>query len=157
MVKKLGKQGYRSFTVVDVSKLGGCKTKFHGGRFVGRTPAGAARKAFTELCRLKKIRGVCTLSLAIQETTVGSNKKVHMYKLQRHKLKKPIVRSVGDKEWVIEYKSGIKSIKSMPDSCRKTGQTKGRMKKYTAKKWKMTGNNVAKGRKRGTMRRKYRG
>jgi hypothetical protein len=157
MVQKGGKAGYRSFTIIDVGRQGGCKTKFHGGRYVGRTPAGAARKAFTELCRLKGVRGVCTLNIAMQETTSSSNKKVFMYKLQRHKLKEPLVRSVGGKEWVIEYKSTIKSVNSMPDACKGTTKSRGRMKKYTAKRWKMSGNNVKKGRKRGTTRRKYRG
>ncbi len=43
----------RTFKVVDVRKHGGCDTKFKGGRFVSRT-AGAARKAFNALCRVKK-------------------------------------------------------------------------------------------------------
>ena len=157
MVKKSGKEGYRSFTVINVGRQGGCKTKFHGGRFVGAKPDGAALKAFTELCRLKAIKGVCKLSLALQETTSGSNKKVYMYMVKRHKLPQPIVREVKGKKWVIEYKSKASSIKSMPDSCKGKSQTRGRMKKYTAKRWEMTSNNVAKGRKRGTRRRKYRG
>ena len=107
-----GKDGYRSFTVINVGKHGGCKTKFHGGRYKGKTPAGAARKAFTEFCRIKRIRGVCTLVIVIQETTSGSKKHVSAYKLQRHKLKNPLIRLEGtNKEFVIEYQSSIKSLK----------------------------------------------
>ena len=49
-----GRDGYRSFTVVDVTKHGGCKTKFRGGRYKNKTPDGAARKAFSE-----KIQETC--------------------------------------------------------------------------------------------------
>ena len=52
-----GKAGYRSFTVVEVGKHGGCKTKFRG-RYVGRNAVGAARKAFNDFCRVKRIKGI---------------------------------------------------------------------------------------------------
>ena len=61
----------RTFKVVDVRKHGGCDTKFKGGRFVSRTASGAARKAFNALCRVKKIRGKCTLVVVMKETTKG--------------------------------------------------------------------------------------
>ena len=83
MVKKSGKVGYRSFTVVQVTKTGGCKTKFHGGRYVGRNPVGAARKAFNDFCRVKRIKGVCALVVTVKETTSGSKGKVFSYKLNK--------------------------------------------------------------------------
>ena len=87
MVKKSdGRDGYRSFTVEKVGKHGSCKTKGHGGRFVNKTPAGAARKAFSEFCRTKRIRGVCTLIVTIRETTSGKSGKLFTYKLNRMKL-----------------------------------------------------------------------
>ena len=87
MVKNAsGKDGYRSFTVIDVGKHGGCKTKFRAGRYINKTPVGAAKKAFTEHCRTKKIRGVCTLIITVRETTSGSKKNVFSYKLSRKKL-----------------------------------------------------------------------
>lgn len=147
MVVKRGNVGYRSFTLVSANKLGGCSTKGKGGRFINKTPAGAARKAFTDLCRTKNIRGICTLFVTMMETTSGSNKKMFSYKLQRNKLKKPIVRFPNsDKEYVIEYKSTIQST-NVPSSCKLTKgsvQTPGRKKKRTAKKTKLTGNNVRK-------------
>lgn len=155
MVKKAGKDGYRSFTVINVSKHGGCKTKFHSGRYINKTPAGAARKAFTEFCRTKRIKGICTLNVVVQETTTGSRKGVFAYNLHRHKLAKPMIMQEGtDNEYVIEYKSTIKSIKTIPEDCKNPGQSRGRMKRHTAKKYKMTGNNVRKGRKRGSIKRK---
>ena len=144
MVKSsLGKDGYRSFTIVAVKKHGGCKTKFHGGRFRNKTPAGAARKAFTEYCRIKRTRGRCTLIVVIKETTRGSSGRVFAYKLQRQKLADPIIRLEGtDREFVIEHKSTIKSLKSVPSDCVKPGQTRGRMKKRTARRKLTSGNNV---------------
>ena len=77
MVKNAsGKEGYRSFTVLEVGKHGGCKTKFKGGKYVSKNPGSAVKKAFRELCRVKRIRGVCTLVVTIRETTKNSSKKV---------------------------------------------------------------------------------
>lgn len=142
MVKKSGSDGFRSFTVVKVGKHGSCKTKGQGGRFINKTPAGAAKKAFSEFCRTKRIKGICTLIVTIKETTAGSVGKVFTYKLNRIKLKEPIIRFEGsDKEYVIEYQSKIKSI-TVPVECKKPGQTRGRALKRTSKRNKIKANNV---------------
>ena len=150
MVKKSkGRDGYRSFTVVKVGKHGSCKTKGKGGRFINKTPGGAAKKAFSEFCRTKRIRGVCTLIVTIQETTKGSVGKVFSYKLNRMKLKDPIIRLEGtNNEYVIEYQTKIKSI-SVPEDCKNPGQTRGRRLKRTIKRNRKSANNVRK------MRSKY--
>lgn len=155
MVKKNGKQGYRSFTLIAASKAEQCKTKGYGGRFINKTPSGAAKKAFTDLCRTKNIRGVCTLFVVIKETTTGSKSKgrVYSYKIQRQKLAKPIIRLEGtDNEFVIEYLPKIvKSMGSEIPECDKdiknnksSKQTRGRQKKRTAKRTFLTANNVRK-------------
>ena len=54
-----GRAGYRSFTVESVSKVNGCETKFRGGRYINKRPEGAARKAFNELCRVKRNLLLC--------------------------------------------------------------------------------------------------
>lgn len=137
MVKNAsGKQGYRSFTVVGVGKHANCKTKFHGGKYVSKDASGAARKAFSELCRVKKIRGVCTLVVSIKETTQGSKKKVYTYKLKRHKLKQPVIRFEGtDSEYVNLYgvrATSLKDKKITPSKkCKSKKQTRGRMSKKT--------------------------
>jgi len=146
MVKNAsGKDGYRSFTVIDVGKHGACKTKFHGGKYISKTPVSAAKKAFNELCRVKKIRGVCTLEITVKETTKNSKEKEYTYKLHRKKLKNPIIRkpSGSNSEYVIEY--GVEA-KSSPKSakCKQKKQTRGRMKKRTARKTKKSANNVRK-------------
>ena len=124
------KKYMRTFKVIDVRKHGGCKTKFKEGRYTSSTPMGAAKKTFTRLCKLKKIRGRCTLIVTVQETTLGSNKKQFSYKLSRKLLKKPIIRLAGtDKEFKIKYKvqaNAVKKVSKCP--LEKKGQTPGRMK-----------------------------
>ena len=143
MVKNAsGKEGLRSFTIVNIAKHGGCKTKFHAGRYLSRTPAAAARKAFNAHCRTKRIRGVCTLVVTMKETTKDSKKKMYSYKLNRRKLKEPVIRLEGQPgEYVVEYNSSIKSV-NVPENCKKPGQTRGRKLKRTIKRNKLRANNV---------------
>ena len=130
MVQKSGKEGYRSFTVVGVGKHGSCKTKGLGGRFVNRKPAEAARKAFNELCRLKNVKGQCTLIVTIRETTQGSANKEFTYKLKREKLNKPVVRLEGtNNEYVIKYQTVVKAVDVSAFPCKKEGQSPGPMRK----------------------------
>ena len=129
VAKKYGEDGYRSFTVVDASKHGGCKTKSKGGRYISRNPFGAAKKAFNELCRVKKIRGVCTITITVRETTSESNGKLFTYKMHRRKLKEPVIRLEGTKnEFIIEYVVDGKKSKTH-GSCKKQdkGQSVGKM------------------------------
>ena len=73
MVKRVGdKDAYSSFTIVNVGKSSGCKTKFRRGNMVGyifqsqqRLPAS---KAFSELCRTKRIRCVCIMYITLKQT-----------------------------------------------------------------------------------------
>ena len=126
----------RSFTVVNISKHGGCKTKFNEGRFINRHPTGAAKKAFNEHCRVKNIRGVCVFHITLKETTRGSEGELFSYKLRRNKLKKPIIRFEGTpKQFLIEYKTKIESVDT-PTTCTRPGQTSGPMKTETARKTK---------------------
>ena len=76
--------GKRSFTVVSVNdKRRGKGEKNAGGRYISRTAAGAARKAGSRICRNTAIRGQCTLTICIQETTRGSSNKFYHYKIKR--------------------------------------------------------------------------
>ena len=144
VVSSSGKQGMRSFTVVEVSKHGGCKTKFNAGRYISRNPVGAAKKAFNSFCRVKKIRGVCTLVVTVRETTSGSKGKAFSYKLHRRKLKEPMIMLEGSpNEFVIEYTVDAKSV-DVPMACKKPGQTRGRRARKTKRKSKLSPNNVRK-------------
>jgi hypothetical protein len=74
----------RSFTIVSVSNKKGSKSSANaGGRFESSTPASAARKAASRVCRKSKIRGQCTLFVSVKETTQGSAGKVFNYKVKR--------------------------------------------------------------------------
>lgn len=78
--------GKRSFTLEEVrrSASGAKKGKSNvGGRFESRTPASAAKKAATRVCRMSKIKGQCSLVVHIRETTAGSAGKVFKYKVRR--------------------------------------------------------------------------
>ena len=150
MVSKNGKSGYRSFTLVSASKTSDCKTKGYGGRFINKTPAGAALKAFTDLCRTKRIKGICTLYVTIKDTTKNGKQrgKMYVYRAQRNRLNKPMIRLEGtDNEFVIEYRSVAKSVKPRTTSdCGKKGldakQSRGRSMRRTARKTRITANNV---------------
>jgi hypothetical protein len=131
-----GKVGMRSFSVVGVAKHGGCQTKFRAGRYISRSAAGAARKAFNEHCRVKRIRGRCALVVTVQETTQGSKNKQYTYKLRRDKLAEPLVMMEGTPtQFLIEYKIVAKSI-SNPPPCKKSkkGKSTGKMAKKTSRK-----------------------
>lgn len=129
-----GKEGYRSFTVVDASRSDGCKTKFSvkgsGGRYVSKDPEGAARKAFSRLCHRKRIRGQCAMNITVQEMTQGSNSKTWTYKLTREKLPTPIELNGR----VIHYRPVAKAVSGQPKSCRSgKGKSSGPMKTLKAK------------------------
>lgn len=148
VVSSSGKKGMRSFTVVEVSKRGGCKTKYSAGRYISRDPVGAAKKAFNNFCRVKNIRGVCTLVVTVKETTAGSKGKAFSYKLHRRKLAEPMIMLEGTpNEYVIEYSVDAKAIE-VPLACKKPGQTRGRRSRKTKRKSKKSANNVRRNRTR---------
>lgn len=127
-----GKQK-RSFTIADAKHVDGCPTKFaskgYTGTYTGSNPAQAAKKAFSQLCRVKRVRGACSLYVSVRETTQEApNKKEFVYKLTRTKLDKPV--TIGDYE--VKYTTGIKSAKKMPE-CPKSRKSRGRKVSRTRK------------------------
>jgi hypothetical protein len=136
-----GEDKRRNFKIIDVVNKDGCASKFNAdGRYKADksgSPAAAAKKAFTELCRVKNVRGRCVFYVTIQETTQGSANKQFTYKLMRNKLDKPLVIGEGDAKRVIEYASVIKAMtpEDVKKEC-KTGKKKssGKMRRTTAKK-----------------------
>jgi hypothetical protein len=54
-----------------------------GGRFIASTPASAAKKAVSRICRQSKIRGQCSMVVTLQETTRGSAGKTFSYRVRR--------------------------------------------------------------------------
>ena len=122
--------GKRSFTITHVVKSDGCETKHTKSRLISSTPVGAAKKAFSRQCRLKKIKGVCSFTVVIQETTAGSKSrgKQYAYKCSRVKLSEPVVRFKGTKrEFKIHYTTVAKSVKNLPTGCKKSDKSPGPM------------------------------
>ena len=118
------KKDERRFVVVDVVKNAqgsNKKTKFNEDAVYTGTPGGAAKKAFSRLCRSKtgkmkkSIHGRCALTVTVQE--VGDRKKPleykdgklkqHSYKLRRVKLADPIKLPSG---YTVKYDVESKSI-----------------------------------------------
>ena len=90
MVKKSGSRGeYRSFTVERVGKHGSCKTKGKEEDLLTKPLTVQQEKHFSEFCRTKRIKGICTLLVTARETTKGAAGKMFTYKLNRRKLQKP--------------------------------------------------------------------
>lgn len=119
------RKGKRSFTINDARHTDGCPTKFsskgYTGEFASSSPAGAASKAASGLCRVKRIKGKCSIFVSVRETTQGSKKKVYKYKVTRSKRKVPLELNGR----TIEYENKTKSVSSFP-GCGKSHKSSGR-------------------------------
>ena len=124
----------RSFTIHNAWHSDGCKTKFsnrdYTGVYVSSDASGAARKALTQLCRVKNIHGQCALYISMRETTRGSSNKQFLYKLNRVKLTKPIPLQGRQ----IYYTSKCKSVKNVPKCPVGSRKTPGRKRSVRNKK-----------------------
>ena len=97
----------RSFTVDSVHRMSK-KIRFSGGRYISETPAAAAKKAFSQICQAKNIKGPCSMKIVIHETTAGSNKKVYTYRVSRVSDRREVER---DGELIVyRYSIKVKSI-----------------------------------------------
>ena len=112
----------RSFTVEAAKDSNGKVTNFankdYSGRYLNRNPAGAAKKAATQLCRDKKVKGTCVMTLHMRETTQNSKHKVFRYKLTRKKLAEPGPFGNQYEMKAKAVKSGMSSKKSKKSSRR---------------------------------------
>ena len=50
---------------------------------MSKTPMGAAKKAFSQVCQNKRKPGICSYTVTVRETTQGSAKKEYTYKVNR--------------------------------------------------------------------------
>lgn len=131
-------KGERSFTIESARNVHGCDTKFtrgdYSGRYISKGPGASAAKILTELCSSKRIKGQCTLYLAVRETTSGSAKKVFHYHAKRVKLDEPVEITKGVK---VYYKNQVISVdEHEKPKCKKSAKSSGRMMKHKAKKTK---------------------
>jgi hypothetical protein len=126
--RSLKASGKRSFTINRAFHVDGCPTKFshndYTGRYHNSSPHRAARKALNHLCRVKRIRGQCTLYIEMRETTQGSKHKIFAYKAKRIHLGTPLV--VSNRTY--NYTSKVMSVKQVPtDKCRGSHKSSGPM------------------------------
>ena len=100
----------RSFTVLGVKKPGQKMraTTKHAGRYISKTPMAAAKKALTQHCSSKRIRGTCTLVIVVKETTAGSAHKVYAYKGSRKRKDTTVVRN--GTEVTYKYTNTVHSV-----------------------------------------------
>ena len=95
----------RSFTV-DESNINSLK----GGRYVSKTPSGAAKKAATQLFRQSDTKG--SIKFMLRETTQGSAGKILCYVAKKVVLSPPKVVKIGDSEITYHFKYSVVSCKN---------------------------------------------
>tara|TARA_B110000285_G_scaffold160312_1_gene178993 strand:+ start:608 stop:1012 length:405 start_codon:yes stop_codon:yes gene_type:complete len=101
------------YKVTHLTHVSGCKTKFppSGGRYVSSRPSLAAKKAVSQMCAHKTIRGQCALKVTLVRTDLPKHKrKEHTYLVHRKKLKKPTKVKIGDS--MVTYKYELKAEKA---------------------------------------------
>jgi hypothetical protein len=125
--------------ITQVTHSNGCVTKFNkNGRYTG-APGDAAKKAFSQLLRRKKLSGKVVLNITMEAVPKRENK-VHTYRLTRKLKKKPVVRVLKlkgqpDKEIVFKYDyEVVPAKKKKPSKGKSCSQTTGPMKKNKKKK-----------------------
>ena len=144
--------GNRSFTINNAYHTDGCKTKFshkdYTGRFEGQTAERQARKALSQLCKVKKIKGQCSLYIEMRETTQGSKHKLYGYKCNRVKKDKPLVIPGRGTYY---YDTICKPVRIPTENCIKSRKSSGRMRSVRAiskmRKSKLTKKSKSKGSK----------
>jgi hypothetical protein len=102
-------ENQRSFTIVNVTDSKGKKKgKVNlGGRFISSTPAGAARKAGSQICKNTTVKGRCSLVITVKETTQGSKNKEFSYKFTR--VYEPVTVNHNGVEVTHNYKTIVKA------------------------------------------------
>lgn len=86
-----------------------------GGRFKGRNPMQAAKKAFTKICNIAAksgYEGDCSYIFTIQETSQKSNKKEFTYQGERHRLPVPQKIIKEGNTYEVKFGGNVKSYKS---------------------------------------------
>lgn len=96
----------RSFTVEALYRAGR-KLKTSGGRYISKTPADAAKKAFSQYYRSKK-SGKMTLEVHIRETTNDSSNKIFKYKVSKTADDKKVERD--GQIITYKYKTTVKAL-----------------------------------------------
>lgn len=98
---------------IDIEKLS--KT---GGRFVGKIPNQAARKAFGKIAKIHSVNDPdekipCVYQFSIQEykNSGDGKEKIYSYEGTRTKLSEPKIIKSGETEYKVRYKTDLKSLR----------------------------------------------
>lgn len=129
-----GEGGVRFFKILidRIQPQNGCPAispdslSLKGGRFKGRNPMQAAKKAFTGICNAASksgYEGKCTYIYTIQETTQGSAKKEFSYHGERYKLDVPQLVKKHETEYLVKFSGNVKSYKIPEESAPKKAET----------------------------------
>ena len=97
----------RSFTTDGIFKSGKRMSNSSGGRYISTTPASAAKKAFSQYCRVHP-RSSKVLEIHVRETTSGSNHKIFKYRVSKVKDDVTVVRDNVEVHY--KYKIKIKAL-----------------------------------------------
>lgn len=103
----------RTFTVLQVSR-DGKEEEFKGGRYQSKTPAGAARKAATQACKMLYGKEEhCSIDIHIKEVTKNHPTKEYGYRAIRTKDTKdvPFAASTGKVSIPFEFSMNLRSLK----------------------------------------------
>jgi len=110
----------RHFTIVSASTIHGRVKKAHnlGGRFSSTNALSAAKKALSKICVKSSIKGQCTLTITLRETTRGKDGKLYTYKLKR--VRKPVtVERAGT---VITFKYHVYNVTPKKKKVKRTSK-----------------------------------
>ncbi len=118
----------RSFELAGAKRAGKKVASTKPGRYISSSPSGAAKKMLTQLCRQKKITGVCVFVVTLRETTMGGKGKEYTYAVRRTRLPKPVVLQGR----AILYGTSAKAVKAKKPAAKKP-KPKAKAKKPKAK------------------------
>lgn len=100
----------RTFKIVKVSPVDK-GVEYAEGRYTGRGPLQAARKAFGQYCK-KSGHDRCVRQFTIEEVTRGSAKKQYIYSGERKKLSKPKEIQRGNAVYTVKHENAVKRVKA---------------------------------------------
>lgn len=101
----------RTFSIVSVSTTTGRVKGAENlsGRYISKTPVGAAKKVATKVCSKSKIKGQCTLIIYIREITRDGRAKEYSYKIKR--IMNPVTISKDGKDITFKYSLKATSLR----------------------------------------------
>lgn len=97
----------RFFTIENMYR-GNSHLRFSGGRYHSETPAGAAKKAFSQFYRHYKPTGRVSIVVHMRETTQESAKKIYKYRVTR--VVDPVEFELNGETVIRNYTTTVKAL-----------------------------------------------